>query len=488
MTQDEEPFPELAELLAQAPAGARVFGSETPSGFARMSNDRFWVLALWGLPADFLRSIAPLSFWSADEERLLAMIFAAKDFSDFGATLIARDKEGRYRPLAHKTGLPTRRAAEDAIQGKMGVSALTSEAEFKPLNDQPPGIDLFEDFGVADLHPAFVYLRDGVTQTAARELLGELAKWTPDLDGNLVRDLQTTGYSARVWELYLRFAFRAIGLDIAHTYAAPDFWLRRGAAEVFVEAVTVNAPDPMSAALGSGPPPDPPADFWAFIEKDMPIKFGSPLHTKMQKRYWEQAHVAGKPFALAIADFHAPGSMVWSHTAVSIYLYGRSALVDVDEKGRKKGTEKLVAEFDKGGVTIVPFFDQPETEHVSAVIFSNAGTISKFNRMGVRAGFGDRFVRVMRRGGWHNPDPGAFDAIPFELDIESPHYSEAWEDELEMYHNPKAQHPIDEALFPTIAHFRIENGEAMWRGPEQRVLFSRTTTLDLLGRKPPVGV
>jgi hypothetical protein len=180
--------------------------------------------------------------------------------------------------------------------------------------------------------------------------------------------------------------------------------------------------------------------------------------------------------------------MVWSHTAMAIYLYGRSAIVDVDDNGKKRGTEKLVAAFDKGGVKIVPFFEQLDTEHVSAVIFSNAGTISKFNRMGVRAGLGDRYVRVVRFGGLHDPDPGAFEPIPFEIDIESPHYQEGWEDELEMYHNPRALHPIDEELFPTIAHFRIENGEAIWRGPEHRVLFSRTRTLDLLGRKAPVGI
>ena len=32
-----------------------------------------------------------------------------------------------------------------------------------------------------------------------------------------------------------------------------------------------------------------------------------------------------------------------------------------------------------------------------------------------------------------------------------------------------------------MAHFRIENGEAIWRGPSPRVLFSRTTTIDFLG-------
>ncbi|PZR51474.1 MAG: hypothetical protein DI537_56410 [Stutzerimonas stutzeri] len=128
-----------------------------------------------------------------------------------------------------------------------------------------------------------------------------------------------------------------------------------------------------------------------------------------------------------------------------------------------------------------PFFWQPDTEHVSAVVFSNAGTVSKFNRMGVKAGFGDRFVSLVRKGGLSDPSPGAFDAVSFDLDIENPDYHEDWPDELQMYHNPNALVPIDEELFPGIVHYRFEDGEGYWRGPSPRVLFSRTTTYDFLG-------
>ena len=75
------------------------------------------------------------------------------------------------------------------------------------------------------------------------------------------------------------------------------------------------------------------------------------------------------------------------------------------------------------------------------------------------------------------------DPIPFDLDVESPDYQEGWADELEMYHNPNALLPIDEALFPGVTHFRIEEGEAIWRGPSPRVLFSWTATLDFLNDK-----
>jgi hypothetical protein len=215
----------------------------------------------------------------------------------------------------------------------------------------------------------------------------------------------------------------------------------------------------------------------------MTLKFGSPLHSKMSKAYWELPHVAGKPLVLAIADFHAPASMTWSHTALPVYLNGLSAEVLQDEDGKIVGKEKAISAFAKGANRIIPFFEQPDTEHISAILFSNAGTVAKFNRMGARAGFGDPFVSLRRTGGWNDPGPDAYEPIAFDLDVESPFYSEKWAEELEMHHNPKALHPIDDELFPGIAHFRIEDGEAGWRGPSPRVLFSRTTSIDRLGRE-----
>lgn len=42
------------------------------------------------------------------------------------------------------------------------------------------------------------------------------------------------------------------------------------------------------------------------------------------------------------------------------------------------------------------------TPFTSGVLFSNAGTIVKFNRMGACAGFGDPWVSLVRKG----PAPG----------------------------------------------------------------------------------
>ncbi|ARU15072.1 MAG: hypothetical protein CMH92_13810 [Oceanicaulis sp.] len=474
------------ELIARLADDVRLYDPDRQSGFERMSRERFEALALWGLPQDFRDECSPTSFWSADRERLLAVVYLKGGPGKVGLAVIARDGEGRYRPVGHQRGLPTVRAAEDMLRGNMGLSALELKPTLKPLPDQPKGTDLFSPIAEVDetaLHPGFRILRDGVAQRGAKALMAELSRWVPDLDGNLARDFQTTGYSARVWEIYLSFAFREMGFRLRHDHQSPDYHLERNGIELFVEATTANAPDTRAVATTGGEPPPVPDDRWSFLEKEMTLKFGSPLHTKVGKRYWELDHVKGKPFVLAIADFHAQASMTWSHTALPIYLYGRSAAVSTGPDGREYGEEKRIDAFEKGSNQILPFFEQDGTENVSAVLFSNAGTIAKFNRMAVRAGFGDRFVTLRRSGGWNDPRPDAYEAIPFDFDVEDPAYWEGWADELELHHNPRALYPIDDALFPNIANFRIEDGEGVWRGPSPRVLFSRTVTLDLLGRE-----
>jgi hypothetical protein len=44
------------------------------------------------------------------------------------------------------------------------------------------------------------------------------------------------------------------------------------------------------------------------------------------------------------------------------------------------------------------FFLQPETENIRAVLVNPSGTLTKFNRMGFLAGFGDRDIRMVRGG------------------------------------------------------------------------------------------
>jgi hypothetical protein len=110
-------------------------------------------------------------------------------------------------------------------------------------------------------------------------------------------------------------------------------------------------------------------------------------------------------------------------------------------------------------------FRDPEFAHLSAVIFSNAGTMAKFNRMGFLAGFQPPGLKMIRGGILFDRTPGALDAIPFELEVGSPEYAalwpwgEAWCQELEVYHNPLATHPIPFDLIPGATHWFERDGD-----------------------------
>jgi hypothetical protein len=109
-------------------------------------------------------------------------------------------------------------------------------------------------------------------------------------------------------------------------------------------------------------------------------RFAKTLRSKLQREYEKLAHVQGKPFALAIADFQSPSSMVWSREALPSYLYGVYPYVAEGPEGRKAiGTpiSKLL------GKDEIPagLFRDPGMSHLSGIIFSNAGTLGKFNRM-----------------------------------------------------------------------------------------------------------
>lgn len=450
------------------------------SAFTRMSRERFSALTFLGLDPDMGRDLLIGSCWRNAEETVLAGVVHHIETRQFWLALFRRGEDPRFRFYGRTGPYPTARLAEAIVSGPGGAVLIEEPDGFASFPPLPKGVDPFAVMkGVSRFNAAFQYLRDSPTQSAARAMVTEVARWKTDTDGNFVKDFQTTGYSARVWELYLFAAMRRINFEVDPEIGIPDFCLTKGEARLFIEAVTANAQDTLNTTMTPGAPGGPPDDFWSFIEDEMPLKLGSPLFDKMKKKYWEMPHVAGHPFILAIADFHAPASMVWSHTAVPIYLFGTSAEVTTDDAGRRVGVPKSVTSWRRGTKDVpTPFFWQENTEHVSAVLFSNAGTISKFNRMGVRAGFGDPFVSLVRQGGLTDERPDRFDAIPFKLDVESPEYFEDWQDELEMYHNPNALLPIDESLFPGMVHHHLEDGEGVWRGPSPRVLFSQTFTYD----------
>jgi len=427
----------------------------------RMNPYRFEIMAMWSRAVPQSAPTAECSVWTMDGERVLGMVIMDLTDRDYNFVILARDERGRFRAVDVGETYFTRRMAEVALAKRLPEVNDWEDVAFEQGDVIGRSLDLFTPLVPADrLHPDFLTLANGPAFSAAREVIAEMANVFDDPDGNFVRDFQTTGFNSRLWELYLFAALVEEGFKLDKSHPQPDFIASTSVQTIAIEATTVNP------SLGDdGKPVDPPQperseDLAELLRDYMPIKFGSPLFQKLKKKDWERSHVKGLPYVIAITDFHGPQTMTWSGSALSSYLFG----LQLEFRSTPDGGLSwfyLPIEKHTHGTKSIPsgFFDQPDSENVSAVLFTNAGTLPKFNRMGALANFGDPDVRLIRRGTALNPDPQS--GVPFQvsIDIDDPSYHQRWADELQVFHNPRTRYPLDGRLFPAATHHFLEDGE-----------------------------
>ncbi len=334
-----------------------------------------------------------------------------------------------------------------------------------PPEPLPPGArrrPLLLKVGPRGTCPEFELLTSTISHLPALMAIGECYLALPNPDTNFVTDFQTSNFASRLFELYLLACFREQGLVVRQDHVSPDFRIEKDGDECWIEAVTANSETPRAGGIGNWV--HAPTDRNERLTGAPAERFAKTLRGKLQRNYHELDHVKGRPFALAIADFHVSGSMVWSREALPTYLYGLRA--DVEGKGAQRraiGTpiSNLTG---KHGIPAGLFRD-PGFAHLSAVIFSNAGTLAKFNRMGFLAGWRPPGLTMIRRGILFDRTPGALEPIDFELSVGSAEYQslwpwgEAWCQELEIFHNPQAMHPIPFDLIPGATHWFEHDGD-----------------------------
>jgi hypothetical protein len=184
----------------------------------------------------------------------------------------------------------------------------------------------------ARLSEQFKTVAGGPGYAPARATMRETFARMGERDANFIEQFQTSGFDARVSELYLYAAFDAAGFDVSSVGGAPDFSLRGHGYEWTVEATTANP------SSGGTPPPLPedPARLQSYIDGELVVRLGSALFSKLNKRYWKLPHVAGKPLVLAVQSFASEDAQQLADTALMDYLYGRRTFGEVDSDGRLK--------------------------------------------------------------------------------------------------------------------------------------------------------
>src|ERR1700761_1978043 len=71
--------------------------------------------------------------------------------------------------------------------------------------------------------PGFVTLLRDISFVPARQLISEIMPHYEDVDGNFVEQFQTTGFDARLWELYLHSYLVEEQLFLSREFDRPDF-------------------------------------------------------------------------------------------------------------------------------------------------------------------------------------------------------------------------------------------------------------------------
>ena len=113
-------------------------------------------------------------------------------------------------------------------------------------------------------------------------------------------------------------------------------------------------------------------------------------------------------------------------------------------------------------VEIIPsgFFNQSESENVSAVLWTNAGTVAKFSRMALAGPYPDENLSYLRFGSMFDFDPNATAPLPFAYIVGDPETPvETWGQEANLFHNPNAKYPIADNLFRTVTDSRYADGK-----------------------------
>jgi len=419
----------------------------------------------------------PCEAWTSERGLEIAAILRDVNDSKYGVLAMRRRADGVWAIVFEKHGY-------EKVDDARSAAAVELNGE-KPLEPLPPGgirRPALHDFRGKPPSKVFQLLAQPSHQNAAW-LLNQLYLALPNPDRNWAADCQTENFHTRLWEAILLACFREQGLLVEQPEKSPDFRIEsRQGGDAWVEAVTANPAqrfEPVNARPSK--PPDSPDDIF---RGDAALRYAKTIGSKLQRGYPEFSHVIGKPFALAIADFHAPGSMVWSREALIGYLYGFSAKAVVDGATRvakASNVERLA------GVSGFPsgLFRNADHGKVSAIIFSNAATISKLNRIPISAGAPSDH-RYVRFGRFYDRTPGALEGIPFCLDVASDEYRclwpggfEPWSAELEVFHNPFASYPLPHEVLPEAAHWFERNGvmdNAFYY--DKSILWSRTLVMN----------
>lgn len=430
----------------------------------------------------------PVGAWLSDDDATCGALTQNSHSGTYGVLIMRRRVDAVWCVL---------RREDDSLTKDQAMAAIRKELE-EPSTPVPlpPGARRRAPlWNARNVEPSQIFKAlASPTRRVAAWMLNQLYLALPNPDPNWASDCQTGNFHTRLWEAHLLGSFREQGLLVTQDFQSPDFYVsNRHGREAWIEAVTAN---PVERYEHYGAElMEPPQELRERVLGHAAVRFAKTIRNKLDKQYDALPHVVGKPFVLALADFHAPSSMLWSREALVCYLYGFFARV-VDRDGIQVAEAEEVKFL--AGEQKIPsgLFRSHESAELSAIIFTNACSIAKLSRVGVSGGAVLKEYRYVRIGEFFDRTPGALRGIPFSMDVSSaayralwnPYAYEPWSAEIDVFHNPLARYPIPDDMFPEVTHWREVNGEIVCRAfYETSVLTSLTLVLKASDPVPDIA-
>jgi len=326
---------------------------------------------------------------------------------------------------------------------------------------EPRAKGLFAEVITKHPHVAYEALCGAAFLDGARRLMDDVFSRAGDPDGNFVDDFQGPGFHTRLFELASFAYLEETGWTIERGRPHPDFLLTKDGVSVAVEAVTANPKAGRDADIALKHLPDPgTVDILAKCTDEFPIRMGGVLREKLKKEYWTKPKCRGLPFVLVLGSFHEPGSMNYVDEQLARYLYGLDRFPDWTDRNGVLVREATVESHSFGCKTIPSnfFATEEHAAHLSAVLWTNQFTISRFQRLWAEVfGLPDELAAVVVRG-WHARD-GTPPAERFVYEVgDGATPPESWSRGVALFVNPHARVPLPPGAFETTSTFRVREG------------------------------
>ncbi|EKT4550763.1 hypothetical protein JE952_002419 [Flavobacterium psychrophilum] len=313
------------------------------------------------------------------------------------------------------------------------------------------------------LNNRFRLLTESSLLDPAKNIIENICLLINDNDGNFIKDFQSTGFDARLWEIYLFIFLYENQFEIIDDVNRPDFHVKKKDYNFFIEAsLSAEKEDEkysrefINEAVENKD---------LAVQKELidyySIRLGSVLFSKLNKKYWELDWVKGKSLVLAITPSHNYISKFLPDAKIMEYLYGVK-MISKEENGELIHIKNEVVEEHTHGEKTIPsnFFSHQDTENISAVIFSNNCDLHKFNRMGYEHKLSEKNLIMVRSGFKYDDSTPNAKAKDFTYQVEKGKSIEDWNESLTIYHNPNAKIPLDPKAFQNVRQIWLnEAGE-----------------------------